>query len=371
MALVGGEVQLPGHPEPVPGAVVCSGGRIERVGGPELDPGPATIIDVAGRWVLPGIVDVHGDAFERSLMPRPGVEVDIDLALADNDAQLLAAGITTSYLSATDSWEPGLRSRGTLHRLVEALERRRGGPDVRLHVRHERCNTEGHEELLALLAEGRIGMLSYNDHTHDGPVSAIQAQRTGLGAESLARLQVERIERRDRGAEQERELAALARRVGCPTASHDAHRPEDLRRDLALGVAMAEFPTSVELAHRYRAEGIAVLLGAPNLVRGGSHLGNLSVAEALARGAGDLLCSDYHYPSLLQAPFVAAAEEILPFGQAWALVSSGPADAAGLADRGRLAAGLRADVVVVDPGGLGPAVVERVLVSGRPARLRP
>jgi alpha-D-ribose 1-methylphosphonate 5-triphosphate diphosphatase len=371
VALVGGLVLRPDRDEPVPGTVVCAGGRIDTVGGPDLDPGAATIVDVGDRWVLPGIIDVHGDAFERSLMPRPGVEVDVDVALSDNDAQLLASGITTSYLSATDSWEPGLRSRDTLRSLIGGLARRRGGPDVRLHVRHERCNTDDHDELMGLLAGGVIGMLSYNDHTRDKPVSALQAQRAGMGVDELNRLQAERIAARRRGVEQERELAALAGRIGCPTASHDPHRSEDVDRDLALGVSIAEFPTTMELAERYRAAGIPVVLGAPNLVRGGSHLTNLSVAEALGHGTGDLLCSDYHYPSLLQAPFVAARRGILPFGRAWALVSAGPADAAGLDDRGRLKAGLRADVVVVDPGGQGPAVVEQVLLEGRMARLRP
>ena len=371
LALVGGRILSPGRREPAPGIVVLAGDRIEGVAGPDADPGPATVSDVDGRWILPGIIDVHGDAFERSVMPRAGVEIDLDVALADNANQLLAAGITTSYLSATDSWEPGLRSRETLRRLIDGLDRRRGGPDVLLHVRHERCNTAGHDELLALLARGRIAMLSFNDHTGHGPVGPVQAQRAGVDADTLTRIQSERTAQRQRGAEQERELAALARRVGCPTASHDPHRTEDVDRDLALGVAMAEFPMSIELAERYRAQDIPVLLGAPNLVRGGSHLGNLSVAEALTRGAGDLLCSDYHYPSLLQAPFLVARWGVAPFGDAWAMVSSTPAAVAGLDDRGRLAAGLRADLVVVDPGGEGPAVVEQVVVGGRMARLRP
>ena len=376
MALVGGQVLMPTNDELVPGTVVWDETGIVDIGGPELatqlDRATTELIEVAGRWVLPGIIDLHGDAFERCLMPRPGVEIDIDLALADNDRQLLAAGITTAYLSATDSWEPGLRSRATLRRLVEAIDRRAGGPDVRLHVRHERCNTDGHDELSALVSDGSIELLSYNDHTSDRAdrISMTQIQRTGLSGEALGALQVEWAATRSVGATQERELADLARSAGCPTASHDPDQLEDLERDLALGVAIAEFPTSIELAERYRAEDIPVLLGAPNLVRGGSHLGNLAVADALAAGAGDILCSDYHYPSLLQAPFTAAEAGLLPFGEAWSLVSANPARAAGLSDRGQLAPGRRADVLVVDPpsgpdGGKGVAAIDLVAVAGQ------
>lgn len=376
--LVGGRVLLPGEDEPVPASVEVADGRISAIGpvdGTADRDGSVEVIDVTGRWVLPGIIDLHGDAFERCLMPRPGVSVDVDLALADNDLQLLSAGITTSYLSATDSWEPGLRSRQTLRTLVDALERRRGLPDVRLHVRHERCNTEAIEELVALVEAGRVAMLSYNDHTKDAAdrISMTQIQRTGLDREALGDLQVEWAATRAAGAEHERRLAEAARAAGCPTASHDAGDEADLERDLALGVAIAEFPMSMDLAHRYRAEGIPVLLGAPNLVRGGSHLGNLSVAEALADGAGDLLCSDYHYPSLFHAPFRAATDGVLSIGRAWALVSANPATAAGLTDRGRIEIGLGADLLVVEPpdGNEGLPALERVLVAGRPATLRP
>ncbi|MEL7156342.1 MAG: alpha-D-ribose 1-methylphosphonate 5-triphosphate diphosphatase [Actinomycetota bacterium] len=340
---------------------------------------PGVTIDATGCWVLPGIVDVHGDAFERSLMPRSGVAIGPDAALADNDAQLLAAGITTSFLSATDSWEPGLRSRDTLRLLVTALARRpRATPDVQLHVRHERCATDGIDELGGWIDDGTIRMLSYNDHTPadvagSAADSPVRAARAGVDQARFGRLLAEAIERRPIGAEQERALAEAARAAGCPTASHDAGSTEDLARDLELGVAISEFPMTIELARRYLDEGVGVLLGAPNLVRGTSHLGNLSVRDAVTADALSMLCSDYHYPSLLGAPFVAEAAGLCDVAAAWSMVASAPAAAAGLEDRGRLAVGARADVIVVEPPPSpdGAPVVRAVVSGGALALTRP
>ena len=389
-AIVNGSVLRPGDDLPTRGTVTWSGSAIATVSSDDdssdtvavepsrLDPRPSedTVVDAAGGWILPGIVDIHGDAFERSVMPRPGVMVDIDMALADNDAQLLATGITTSYLSVTDSWEPGLRSREMLHQLVAGLDRRSGDPTVLLHVRHERCNTYGLDELESLIASGVIKLLSFNDHTADSTatsthISAIQVQRAGVDRSVLEELQAAAVARRPMGFDQEARLAEIAAAARCPTAGHDSADQADLDRDIALGVAIAEFPTSIPLAQRYLAAGIEVLLGAPNLARGRSHLGNLSVRDALGAGAATLLCSDYHHPSLLQAPYVSWAEGLQPFGAAWATVSAAPARAAGLTDRGRIEPSARADLVVVDPPAGGPARVRATIVGGRLSYLAP
>lgn len=214
-------------------------------------------------------------------------------------------------------------------------------------------------------------MLSFNDHT-DHAISATQIGRTGVSAERFEQLHTDALSRREQGVGQELRLAEVATTASCVTASHDAETIEDLQRDLELGVAIAEFPTSIELATRYREHGIAVLLGAPNLVRGTSHLGNLSVREAWASGAGDLLCSDYHYPSLLAAPFCLVEHGIASMGAAWRAVSTVPADVAGLTDRGRLGSGQLADIVVVEPpADRQPPRVRRAVVGGETAFVGP
>ena len=178
-------------------------------------------------------------------------------------------------------------------------------------------------------------------------------------------MQAEAVDRRPLGIEQDETLARVCRSVGCVTASHDAATDDDLARDLSLGVAIAEFPYTTELAARYLEEGIDVVLGAPNLVRGTSHLGHLSVRDAVVAGAVTMLCSDYHYPSLLRAPFVMAELGLSTLAEAWELVSAAPARAAGLGDRGVLARGRRADIIVVEPpgDGFGPRV-RSVIVNG-------
>jgi alpha-D-ribose 1-methylphosphonate 5-triphosphate diphosphatase len=324
--------------------------------------------DAQGDWVLPGIIDVHGDAFERSLMPRPGVFADLSIALDDNDAQLQSSGITTSFLSATDSWEPGLRSRDTLRSLVEALRSRsealrcrsealgspRGAPRIALHVRHERCNTSALDELNDWVRSGVVSMLSFNDHTPGGiamveGLSHGQVARSGLDEPSLEKCLQAAVSQRSEGFAQEASLAQTATAAGCVMASHDPSSESDLCRDLELGVSIAEFPLGIALALEYKEHGIEVLLGAPNLVRGSSHLGNLSVRDAIAKGVEPSLCSDYHYPSLLAAPFAIAEAGLATFGQAWESVSLRPAKAAALADRGRVANGAKADLIVVRP----------------------
>lgn len=362
----GGSVLVPGTPEPIAGSLAWEGDTISAVGA-TVD--GDVVVDATRCHVLPGIVDIHGDAFERALMPRPGVPVAMGPALDDNDVQLLAAGITTSFLSATDSWEPGLRSRETLRALADVLPTRGGGPRLLLHVRHERCNTDDLHEIMAWLDDGTIQMLSYNDHTPGGIVHVRgltpgQIARSGVTGDELADRLDRAVAQRERGMAQEDEIAAAAARAGVVTASHDPAELADLDRDLHLGIAFAEFPMTIDLALRYREAGVPVLLGAPNLVRGGSHLGNLSVLDAVAADAADVLCSDYHYPSLLQAPFVLTSRGLASTADAWSMVSKRPAEAAGLRDRGVLEPGRLADVVVIEPPGDGAPRVRAAIVGG-------
>ncbi|MEI9987854.1 MAG: alpha-D-ribose 1-methylphosphonate 5-triphosphate diphosphatase [Aliidongia sp.] len=312
---------------------------------------------IAGQYlVLPGIVDLHGDAFERQLMPRPGVHFAPVPALLETDRQLLANGITTAYHGLTLSWEPGLRGIEAAREFLAALAtaRPRLGADTRLHLRFECFNLDAVDEILGWIESGKIDLLAFNEHTND---IARDIGRSKLGT-YLGRTRLdqagfialfERIRARaDAVPAAVERLADAARKAAIPMASHDDNSPELRRHYRALGCHISEFPVDQETARAAIEAGETVILGGPNVVRGGSHAARLSAAETAEAGLCSALTSDYYYPTLLQAAYILAGRGALPFAECWALVSRNAARAAGLADRGEIATGRRADLILVD-----------------------
>lgn len=348
--------------------------------GDDVVPGNSEVVDAAGGYLLPGIIDLHGDAFERHITPRAGTLFPLDLALAANDASLIANGITTFYYSITDGFEPGPRSRDTVRKLLLALEELmpRFSCQAKVHIRHEKVNVEDHDELIDWLSNGRIHMLSLNDHLPElDDARAVERYLAGLQRrvtmaedatqEFLLGLQ----DSREQGAEQTWALAELALSMGVSLSSHDDHGLDDVARNIQLGTAIAEFPMDAETAQGSRNAGISVLMGAPNLVRGASHVGAISARDAIGAGLVDILCSDYHYPSLFRAPFVTAEQNLLSFPDAWKLVSENPARAAGMGNhKGRIAAGYDADLLLVSELDGSPLSLQATLVGGLPVYQR-
>ena len=359
----------------VPDATVTIEDRlIEQVS--SAVPSGSTTIDAHGLLLLPGIIDVHGDAFERALAPRPGVHLPALMALAENDAWLLASGITTFFCSITDSYEPGLRSRAQARELVNLLHgdaRNHFAVKHRVHLRHELCLTDGHEELRGWLEGGLIHLLSTADHLpKEGDERKRQrylhsvARRSTSSGEELEHMMRVAAANRTLGHVQEFELAQHARRLGIPLASHDDDSVGMVQESLARGVAICEFPMDIASARAAQDGGALVLMGAPNWVRGGSHIGAMGVKEALADNVLGALCSDYHYPSLFHAPFLLEARAKVPLGDAWAMVSEHPARAVGLGHcLGRIAAGYEADFLLVEPVVNGMPRLRHVFVGGR------
>lgn len=341
---------------------------------PAVTPNDYMPIDATGLWMLPGIVDIHGDAFERMICPRPGVSFPLDMALIENDRALLSAGITTFFYSITDSFEPGLRSRDTLRQILHLVTQPNElRANSYIHVRHEQAQTEDYEELVQWLESGKIDLLSLNNHLPDTDDPASLArhtkgrkQRLALSEPEIYALLQAAMARQDRGLQQVEQLVQLAHQVGVPIASHDDDSPAAVALSARRKVAIAEFPASIALADQSQDYGAAVLMGAPNLVRGGSHVGYMSVAAAVQAGVLDCLCSDYHYPSLFYAPFKLTDLELMPFEDAWQLVSTHPAQAAGLGDRkGSIATGLDADFLLVQPDQASPAAIQAVYIQGQ------
>jgi alpha-D-ribose 1-methylphosphonate 5-triphosphate diphosphatase len=340
-------------------------------------PGAAEI-DARGLLVLPGIVDVHGDAFERQLMPRPGVGFDAGLALLETDRQMVANGITTAYHGLTVSWEPGLRSLDAARAFVASLRavRPRLSAETLLHIRWETFAAEAMEDVAGWLQDEAHAILAFNDHLTpliDGGFMARKidkaATRAGLGTDAYRALADGLWARR---AAVEDDVLAMARRAlaaGAVLLAHDETSPAMRARYRALGACACEFPMTPDTARDARAAGEHVVLGAPNVLRGGSHNGAIAAAEAVLADECTVLASDYYHPAPLLAPFVLARRHGVPLERAWALVSEHPAEMAGLADRGRLEPGRRADVILVDPAGDWPEV-RGVWVAGRPVLRR-
>jgi alpha-D-ribose 1-methylphosphonate 5-triphosphate diphosphatase len=331
-------------------------------------------IDARDLLVLPGIVDLHGDAFERQMMPRPGVDFPIDVALIDSDRQVISNGITTVFHGTTWSWEPGLRSADNARQLLGAIETLRPqlAADTRFHLRHETFNLDAETEILQWLADGRIDLLAFNDHM-DSTVASLDkpqkrarmVERCGITGDEFDRLVNRVASRADAVPASIARLADAARAANVRMLSHDDESPAMRRAFRAQGIGIAEFPINEKTAREAAAGGDAIVFGAPNVVRGGSHTGWTKASDMIAKGLCSVLASDYYYPAPLLAAFRLAADGVLPLAEAWKLISTAPARAAGLSDRGVLAAGSRADILLVDDEiPLRPRIVA-VIAAGR------
>lgn len=390
----------------VEGARVVFGDRVERasvrveggvITGIDVARDGAAVIDGRGRVLAPAFVDVHGDAFERQIMPRPGVMVPIDAALLETDRQLAANGIATAYHALTLSWEPGLRSVETGWQVLRGLK----GLSKRLTVEnHLQLRWETFcPEALPLIAEAlelaAVPAVAFNDHTssamlhpsiavHDRPFDLVpdypladvtapafrekmdaRAKRSRMSGADYVALMLAVWDRRGRVADDIANVAFLARDRGAPMLSHDDSQVETREFYRAHGSRIAEFPMHERVFAAAREAGDWIVLGAPNAMRGGSHLGSPGAAEMIRRGLCDVLASDYFYPAMLGAVVRLLADGVGDLAALWRLVSANPADAMGLTDRGRIAPGQRADMLLLDWPEQGMPAPLRTWVAGR------
>jgi alpha-D-ribose 1-methylphosphonate 5-triphosphate diphosphatase len=379
LRIEGGRVLAGGRLEAVSVHVTGDGGRITALGS---DAAAARTLDAAGALVLPGIVDIHGDAFERQIMPRPGVSFPIGMALIDSDRQAVANGITTVYHGVTWSWEPGLRNGDNARMILEGIEAIRPQlcADTRFHLRHETFNLDAEDQIVEWLDARRIDALAFNDHLSGIAASLDSPKLAGKLAPMMARSGLTRDEflavvkaKADRRDEVPAAITRLARKAaacGVPLLSHDDTSPEQRQWFRALGCRVAEFPVTEDTAKDAAQGGDDIVLGAPNVVRGGSHVGFVKASDMIARGLCSVLASDYYYPAPLAAAFRLVADGVAPIEQAWPLVSEAPARAAALPDRGVIAEGRRADLVVVDATDAANPRLDAVIAGGRVVFLR-
>ena len=313
--------------------------------------------DLGGDILMPGIIDLHTDNLERQVQPRPGARWPSRSAFLAHDAQCAAAGVTTVFDAlcvGNLSFDIDDRVRTFRDGVDDLTALAASGLFKSDHFLHLRCEMPA-ENMLGLaepvIPHPLTRMVSIMDHTPGvGQYADLDRFRKRKGMDGLplvevdaqiAELQAKRLELR---GPQRRVLLEMVRGRAIVLASHDDETLEEVAENHADGITISEFPVRLAAARGAKALGMDVIAGAPNIVRGGSHSGNVAASELLAAGAIDALASDYVPPALIEAAF-AAADAGLTVPQAVALVTSGPARMAGLADRGRLAPGLRADLL--------------------------
>jgi len=353
------------------GRVVIAGDRIVRVDRAPANgsSGPATV-DADGRVVMPGIIDLHGDDIEHHRAPRADAGVDVRTALTAADRTNLLNGITTKFhaVAFEESPDDGRTLRTAEEIAAEISREDYTLGDNRLHARCELADGSA-KAVEGVIERFGVDLLSVMHHAPgDGQYDDEEFERhyvedRNWPAESVDGVIETRrsLDRDDRDARIHR-IADLARRARVPLASHDDESPRDVERMADHDTDISEYPLTREAARRATDLGLDTVMGAPNLVRGGSLWDNLSARDAIDDGLVDVLCADYHPPSLLAAPFVDTGESLSTRVNR---VTRNPAAAAGLDDRGRIEAGARADLILVDPN--GTPTVDRAFVAGTEA----
>jgi alpha-D-ribose 1-methylphosphonate 5-triphosphate diphosphatase len=339
-------------------AVVDSGAIVELSEGRAPERG----LDFEGDLLLPGLVELHTDQLEAHYMPRPKVRWDLTAAVMSYDAQMATSGITTMLDSLRVWREPGAEEvDGQASDLSDAIEEARRRDLFRVsHFLHLRCEVpmpDVIKDATFLIKRLDVRLLSLMDHTPGqrqfrDPIKLREYYRGksgGMNDEELDQLFARRAEYRTRyAATNYRELVALANAYDVPLASHDDTTLEHVEQSLRDAVRVAEFPTTVEAAARLHDAGVKVLMGAPNLILGKSHAGNIPTLDLARNGKLDILSSDYVPSSLLMAALrLPQATDNFDLPAAIRTVSKTPADVVGLSDRGEITCGKRADLIRV------------------------
>jgi alpha-D-ribose 1-methylphosphonate 5-triphosphate diphosphatase len=342
------------------GAVLIEDGLIRQVGtiaGPEARQGQ--VVDAAGAYVMPGIIDIHTDAMDAEIVPRPGADIPIDVAFRELERKMCTCGITTVFHSlhlGYDSAQNFSRSKYTRADVFREVYNAAQRPTLirnKIHLRFELTGVHAFEQCLDLMAGGMVDLLSVMDHTPgQGQLSREKFKEfmmmrgkseAEFDREFEQRLNSPRVE-----GDRLDEMVKTALTRGIPVASHDDDTVEKVDSMLALGVTICEFPINMPTA-RYAAKmGLHVAGGASNVLRGGSLSGNMDMTEAILEGAVDVLCSDYYPAAILHSVFKLHSEKGMPLHESVALATLNPAESVGLGESlGSIEAGKSADVLVV------------------------
>jgi alpha-D-ribose 1-methylphosphonate 5-triphosphate diphosphatase len=356
------------------GSLSCEAGKIAEIDGATSAAGH----DCEGDFLLPGLIELHTDHLEVHYAPRPKVRWNPVSAVQAHDAQIACAGITTVFDALRVGMDEDADLRAAdMRQLADAIET--GQDEHRLradHFIHLRCEVSAPDVLDAYSFfenDDRVRLISLMDHTPgqrqfvslDAYKIYYQGKKGFSDAEMEAFIEARKARAGDIAPRNRQAIAASAKSRQIAIASHDDATTDHVEEAIDLNTKIAEFPTTIEAAEASREAGMAVLMGAPNVVRGGSHSGNVSARELAEAGCLDVLSSDYVPVSLVQAAFQLADEvEGIDLPKAIATVTSTPARAIGLDDRGSLETGRRADLVQIRLVGNVP-IVRGVWREGR------
>lgn len=358
------------------GASVLRDGEMQRrlvaIESGRISKGPLPEVDLTGYLILPGIVDMHGDAFERHIAPRPSAPFPLDQGLLSTDREAAANGVTTAWMAQSWSWEGGHRSPDHAELFLAALDEMRPqlGTDLRVQLRCETHMVDTAEQIIEAVRRHDVGYVVFNNHLDE----VMQLAETDVGrldhwAKQAGRdpqdyLAIVR-QTRKQSHRVPRFLCRLAEvfdEMGVLYGSHDDPDAETRETYSMIGAKICEFPLTRAAARLSNAVGDPVVMGAPNVVRGGSQSGNAAAEDLIEAGMCDVLVSDYHYPSLARAAFHLVDRGLRTLPGAWKLISQTPADVMRLSDRGTIDYGRRADLTLINER---TRAIEATMVAGR------
>jgi alpha-D-ribose 1-methylphosphonate 5-triphosphate diphosphatase len=349
-------------------------GIITRIADGDLN--GTRVIDGAGNFLFPGFIDIHSDAIEKGIEPRPNTFFPVDIAVYELDKKIASCGITTMYHSLSFAeLEVGLRNNSTAAGIIRKINKlsHKLKVNTRIHARFEITDLGAVPFLQGLIRDELVQLFSFMDHSPgQGQFRDILAFKSYYGpvyAKSDAEMD-DIIERKLEAKKNHTpaiiaEMIATCREHNIPIASHDDDSREKIHWLKEMDIGMTEFPVNIEAIRTARELEVNVCLGSPNVVRGQSQAKNLNAREAISWGFGDILCSDYSPMTMLHAVLTLERLGILPLHEAINMVSLNPARAVGIADHtGSLEEGKAADMVVVDHSDDFPRVL-KTFVGGR------
>lgn len=377
LLIVNGEVVTPS--KVVNGALLVEGTRISEIFAHTVKTSSEKVLDAEGGFILPGLIDLHSDALEKEINPRPQTDIPLDWAIINLDRKFAGWGITSVYhaIMFTEEIETQRSIGGAVERVGRIVSLQRNQELLVNHFIHARCDlgdTNGTESICRLIDEDKVNYVSLTEHVpgrgqfakNPEALRAYYLDRYGLDQKSVDQLLRSKVEGTKVANANAERVSRKAKERGIILASHDDDSVEKVDHGYHhFGVGISEFPVNVRVAERARELGLRVCMGAPNVVTGKSMSGNVSALETISKGLTDMLCSDYHVPSMLYAIFNLFERGHLGLNDAVNIVSLNPAKAMNKSHLlGSIEEGKQADLVIVKKIHDIPVVI-RTIVEGR------